>query len=372
VKDVLSDLDAWTAAGIDAAVATVVGVRRSAPRPPGSKMVVSAEGLIAGAVSGGCVEGSVVSVADEILAGGPPQLLDFGIADEEAWEVGLPCGGEITVWVSRFEDGPSRAFADAARRDERAALVTRLTGPDAGATLLLRADGRRQGRLANEALDAAVVARAEDLMWRGRSELQEIGDERLFIDVTAPAPRLMIIGAVDWAVSLCEVARTAGWRPSVIDPRSRFARPDRFPAAERVVSAWPAEAIAELGGIDRATSIVALTHDPKLDDAALLLALASPAAYIGAMGSRVAQEGRRERLLEAGVSESDLQRIAAPVGLDLGAHSAGQTAVSIMGEIIALANGRRGGRLADGHGRIHAGAPEPVPQSLTSNERTAP
>jgi xanthine dehydrogenase accessory factor len=318
-------------------------------------MVVNAEGLISGAVSGGCVEGSVVSVADEILAGGPPQLLDFGIADEEAWEVGLPCGGEITVWVSRFDGDPCRAFADVARRDERAALVTRLTGPHAGATLLLRADGGRQGGLEDEALEAAVLGRAEDLMWSGASELHEIGDEQLFIDVTAPAPRLVIIGAVDWAVSLCEVARTAGWRPYVVDPRSRFARPNRFPAAERVISAWPAEAIAEIGGIDRATSIVALTHDPKLDDAALLLALDSPAAYIGAMGSRVAQERRRERLLEAGVTESDLQRIAAPVGLDLGAHTAGQTAVSIMGEIIALANGRRGGRLADGRDRIHAG-----------------
>jgi xanthine dehydrogenase accessory factor len=355
VKDVLADLDGWTAAGIDAVVATVVSVRRSAPRPPGAKMVVNAEGLISGAVSGGCVEGSVVSVADEILAGGPPQLLDFGIADEEAWEVGLPCGGEITVWVSRFDGDPCRAFADVARRDERAALVTRLTGPHAGATLLLRADGGRQGGLEDEALEAAVLGRAEDLMWSGASELHEIGDEQLFIDATAPAPRLVIIGAVDWAVSLCEVARTAGWRPYVVDPRSRFARPNRFPAAERVVSAWPAEAIAEIGGIDRATSIVALTHDPKLDDAALLLALDSPAAYIGAMGSRVAQERRRERLLEAGVSESDLQRIAAPVGLDLGAHTAGQTAVSIMGEIIALANGRRGGRLADGRDRIHAG-----------------
>jgi xanthine dehydrogenase accessory factor len=356
VKDVLADVDGWAAAGIDVALATVVSTRRSAPRPPGAKMAVSRTGDISGAVSGGCVEGAVVTVADQVLSGETPQLLDFGIADEEAWEVGLPCGGEITVWVSRFDGAPQRAFAEAARRDERAALVTCLAGEHAGTAMLVHADGGRMGTLGDPALDDEAAGVAEELMWTGASELRTAGDQQLFVDVTAPAPRLVVIGAVDWAVSLCEVARAAGWRPYVIDPRARFARPERFPAAEQVVAAWPAEAIEQIGGIDRATAIAALTHDPKLDDAALLLALRSDASYIGAMGSRVAQEARRERLLAEGVSDADLGRISAPIGLDLGAHSAGETAVSIMGEIVALRHGRTGGRLAHARGRIHAAA----------------
>jgi xanthine dehydrogenase accessory factor len=359
VKDVLADLDRWTADGKEVAVATVVSTRRSAPRPPGAKMAVSSAGDISGAVSGGCVEGAVITAADQVLAGGPPQLMDFGIADEEAWEVGLPCGGEITVWVSRFQmtpSAPQSQFAAVARGDERAALVTRVGGEGTGAALLVHADGRRAGTLGDPALDAAACRHADELMWTGESALRPEGEHQLFVDVTAPAPRLIIVGAVDWAASLCEAARVAGWRPFVVDPRARFAQPERFPAAERVVAAWPREAIEQIGGIDRATAIAALTHDPKVDDAALLLALESDAAYIGAMGSRVAQESRRERLLANGVSEEDLARISAPIGLDLGAHSAGETALSIMGEIVALRHGRTGGRLAHARGRIHAAA----------------
>ncbi len=166
----------------------------------------------------------------------------------------------------------------------------------------------------------------------------------------------MIVGAVDFAAQLSAVARLAGWRPFVIDPRGRFATPRRFPAAERVLVAWPQEAFAELAPLDPATAIAILTHDPKLDDAALLAALASPAGYIGAMGSRRAQARRRERLLAAGVEERQLERIAAPIGLDLGALTAAETALSIMGEIVALRHGREGGRLVAAGGRIHDAA----------------
>jgi len=338
MKDVLHDIDAW--GDVRVALATVVDVKRSAPRPPGAKMAISERGDVTGAVSGGCVEGAVVEVAREVLAGAPPRLVRYGIADEEAWDVGLPCGGEIGVWI---QADPHRAFAELARADGRGALVTDL---NSGRRRLLTADG------SPGELDAEVAAAAEELMWAERSELRTIGGRELFIDVTHPAPRLLAVGAVDFARQLCAVARAVSWRPFVIDPRGFFATPTRFPDAEEVIAEWPQAGFARLG-IDRATAIAVLTHDPKLDDAALVAALRSDAGYIGAMGSRRAQAARRERLLTLGVAEEELERIAAPIGLDLGALTAEETALSIMAEIVAVRHGHGGGRLGDAAGRIH-------------------
>lgn len=344
MRDVLSPVQAWSERGEEVAVATVVAVRRSAPRPPGAKMAVSASGEVSGMVSGGCVEGSVIMEAQEVLAGAPPRLLHFGIADAEAWEVGLPCGGEIDVWVERFAPG---GFARAAAEpDGRAARIVAVAGPELGRSLVVRPDGAAEGELS---VEEATLARAEELMWAERSERHG----ELFIDVTAPAPRLVIFGAVDYAAALCRLARTCGWRPYVADPRGFFARVDRFPEAEQVIAAWPGEAWAQIGAIDRATSIVVLTHDPKLDDAALEIALRSEAPYIGAMGSQRANEARRERLLALGFDEEDMARIASPVGLDLGAITPEETALSIMAEVSAIRNGREGGRLRHRSGRIH-------------------
>ena len=245
------------------------------------------------------------------------------------------------------------AFAELARSGGRGALVTVLEGEQIGARLLVGADRATTGTLGTPALDAAAVEHAEELMWAERSERRTVGDAVLFVDATFPAPRLIAFGAVDIAAALCRIARATGWRPYVVDPRKRFAQPARFPAAEQVVAAWPDVAFAQLGGIDRATSIAVLTHDPKLDDAALILALRSDAAYIGAMGSRRAQASRRERLLEQGVTEEELARIAAPIGLDLGGLTADETALSIMAEIVAFKHGHGGGRLAHASGRIH-------------------
>jgi xanthine dehydrogenase accessory factor len=245
------------------------------------------------------------------------------------------------------------AFADLARTGGRGALVTVLAGPGSGSRLLVTADGARRGSLGDEALETAAARHADELMWIERSERRDEGQSTLFIDVTFPPPRLIVFGAVDFAAALCRLARAAGWRPFVVDPRARFAQPARFPDAEDVVAAWPEEAFARLGGIDRATAIAVLTHDPKLDDAALIIALRSQAGYIGAMGSRRAQESRRERLLAKGVPEADLERISAPIGLDLGALTAEETALSIMAEIVAMRYGREGGRLAHAKGRIH-------------------
>lgn len=344
----MEDVERWAAAGQTVALGTVVGVRKSAPRPPGAKMAISSGGEVSGQVSGGCVEGAVVEAAMEVIAGGEPRVMRFGISDDEAWSVGLPCGGEIDVWVS---GAPHPGFASLARAGGRGALVTRL---DDASALFVPVDGAAQGTLGSEALDAAALAAAAELSWGDRSERRELeGGVSVFVDVTSPPPRVIAFGAVDIAGSLCRIAQALGWRSYVVDPRGFFARPERFAAADEVVTGWPEEAFARIGGIDRATSIVVLTHDPKLDDAALAIALRSEAEYVGAMGSRRAQEARRERLLGLGFTEDELARLAAPVGLDLGALTPEETAISVMAEIVALRRGRDGGRLKHASGRIH-------------------
>jgi xanthine dehydrogenase accessory factor len=360
MKDILEDLDRWVAGGRVAATAMVVDVKRSAPRPPGSKMAINDDGDFSGAVSGGCVEGAVITAADEVLASGDPQLLRFGIADEEAWDVGLPCGGEIQVWIERFETGtagddpsPQAAFADLARSDGRGALVTLLRGESPVARLLVAADGATMGTLGDPALDRAALPVADELMWAERSEQREVDGTLLFIDAVFPKPRLIVFGAIDFAAELCAVARLAGWRPFVIDPRSRFARAERFPAAEQVVVGWPVDALPRIGGIDRSTAVAVLTHDPKLDDAALTIALRSDAAYIGAMGSRRAVERRRARLAEQGLTDQELARLSSPIGLDIGALTQPETALSIMAEVVGVRRGRQGGRLVHSQGGVH-------------------
>ena len=257
--------------------------------------------------------------------------------------------------MSAREASPQSELARLAAANGRGALAT-VVGPEGhpqlGAKLLLREDGSTSEELGDSALDDAARASCEELMWAERSELRDLAGVQVFIDVVAPPPRLLILGAVDYAAALCRLARAAGWRPYVCDPRAAFATRERFPDAEEVVVAWPDEAFGRLG-IDRATYIAILTHDPKLDDAALRIALRSDAAFVGAMGSRRAQARRRERLVEAGMGYDELNRLAAPVGLDLGATSPEETALSIMAEVVAVRNGHQGGRLSEAPGRIH-------------------
>jgi xanthine dehydrogenase accessory factor len=246
-------------------------------------------------------------------------------------------------------------LARLARENGRGALAT-VVGPEGheavGRKLLVREDGSSVGSLGGDELDRAALAAGEELLWAERSEVRELGGVEVFIDVVAPPPRLLILGAVDYAAALCRMARAAGWRPYVCDPRAAFATRERFPEAEEVVAAWPDEAFERLG-IDRATYVAILTHDPKLDDAALRVALRSEAAYVGAMGSRRAQARRRERLVAAGMSDDEMDRLAAPIGLDLGATSPEETALSIMAEVVAVRNDQEGGRLSTAAGRIH-------------------
>jgi xanthine dehydrogenase accessory factor len=336
----------WEQRGDWIAIAMVVGTKRSAPRPLGTKMAINEHGEIAGGVSGGCVEGAVVEIAERVIHRNEPELTTFGIADDEAWGVGLPCGGEIDVWVERYS---TSRFLKIDQTGGRAVEVTVLEGADVGGKLLLQADGSCSGTLGSAARDTEAREAASELLWSERSMRRG----PLFYDVAAPPPRLIAVGAIDIAVALCKLAHAAGWRTYVVDPRSRFASRSRFPDAAGVIAAWPPEAFAALGGIDAATSIVALSHDPKIDDEALTLALRSPARFIGAIGSRHATQTRRERLEADGLTEHELDRISAPVGLDLGAESTEETALSILAEVIAARHDRPGGRLADADGRIH-------------------
>jgi xanthine dehydrogenase accessory factor len=345
----LRDLDAWMTAGRRIAVATVIATGGSAPRPIGAKMAVDDLGRVAGAVSGGCVEGAVVELAAQVLEDGRPRTRAYGISDGQAWEVGLPCGGQIEVDVAEWAPapgGPQARFAALAAGGARAALVTAL---DDRAQTLVLPDGGTEGA----ALDDAALAAAHALLWADRSGLVEDGGRRRFVDVSAPPPRLIVVGAVPVAQALCRAARDAGWRPSVVDPRSRFATPARLPDAERIVVAWPEPGIAELGGIDPASAVVALSHDPKIDDPALALAVRGGAGFVGAMGSRRATADRRARLAAVGLTDAELDRIAAPIGLDLGATGDAETALSIMAELVAARHGRAGGRLSQASGTIH-------------------
>jgi xanthine dehydrogenase accessory factor len=335
VREILSELERWRNRGDRIAMAQVVATRRSAPRPVGSKLIVSETGELAGSVSGGCVESEVVEAAREVLSGGEPRLLTYGISDDLALSVGLPCGGEIDVWVDEPDRELLGQLMEVARDERRAVFFVDLD--DGTERLVLDGD--------NDV--------ADDLIRSGHSKVVELHGRRLFADVFGPPPRLFVYGAVDTADTLCAAARAIGWRAIVADARGRFATKERLPNADEIIVAWPEEALAQVAP-DHTTAIVVLTHDDKFDVPLLVGALASEAFYIGALGSRRNQERRRERLLEAGIAESELDRISGPAGLNIGAHTPAETAVSMLAEIMAVRAGRDGGRLKESTGRIHA------------------
>ena len=307
-------------------VATVVATRSSAPRPVGSKLIVREDGSLEGSVSGGCVENDVVVAAQEVRETGVPRLVTYGITDDMAFSVGLPCGGEIDVFVE-----PLREQVDSG------VVLTVIRGAGVG-----------------EKLDDPELERAA--LRRGRSHVIELGDRSVFADVFAEPPRLLVYGAVDTAEALCASAKLLGWRTIVADARPRFATAARIPSADELLVLWPEEALAHVAP-DAATAVVVLTHDDKFDLPLVQGALATDAFYVGWLGSRRNQERRRGLLVEAGVAEDELDRISGPSGLDVGADSPAETAVSILAEILAVRAGRGGGRLRDAKARIHG---EPV------------
>jgi xanthine dehydrogenase accessory factor len=326
VRELAENIARWRARGDRIALATVVATRRSAPRPVGAKLVVSERGELFGSVSGGCVEGDVAVQAAEVIEDGKPRLLTYGISDDEAWEVGLPCGGEIDVFVERFE-------GELPESSEPAVALTVLEGERAGEKSLV----------------------GSDAVEPGPSRVLEVDGETVFAEVLGPPPRLLVVGAIDTAEELCRAAKGLGWRTAVADPRPALATRERLPSPDELVIAWPAEALEQLAP-DRDTAVVVLTHEERLDVPALTAALPSEAFYVGAIGSRRTQEKRRERLLEAGLDESELERLAGPAGLDLGAHTPAETAVSILAEVLAVRAGRSGGRLGERSGPIHSTA----------------
>ena len=313
----------WRELGRRVAVATVVATRRSAPRPVGSKLVVSESGELAGSVSGGCVESDVVLAAQEVLAGGGPRLLTYGITDEMAFGIGLPCGGEIDVFVEELTE---------AERPE--VTLTVVAGEGVGE------------RLHDAELELAARR-------RGRSHVIELEDSTILADVQAPAPRLFVYGAVDTAEALCRAAKLLGWQTVVADARASFATPERIPSADELLVLWPDEAMAQVQP-NLGTAVVVLTHDDKFDLPMIRGALAGDAFYVGWIGSRRNQERRRGLLREEGITDDELGRISGPSGLDIGAGTPSETAVSILAEIIAVRAGRGGGRLRESPHRIHA------------------
>ena len=355
MKEVLQDIERWRARGDKIALATVVATRKSAPRPIGSKLAISASGELAGSVSGGCVENDVYGHACEVLEGARPQLLSYGISDDLAFTVGLPCGGEIDVFVEE----PDRALLDrllqVVERDERAVLFTVVEGEPLGAELLVTEEGERIGSGPDD-----VLLHFDEVLREGRNRLLDVVGGKVFAEVFGPPPRLLVFGAVDTAEALCAAAKLIGWHTIVADARGKFTTADRLPSADELIVAWPDEALAQVRP-DHHTAVVVLTHDDKFDVPALKGALETEAFYVGALGSRRNQARRRERLLEAGVDEAALERIAGPCGVDIGAATPAETGISILTEILATRGRRPGGPLKHEQGSLHGEQRETQP-----------
>lgn len=342
MKDVIDDIDRWLA--MDAgpiALATVIDTWGSAPRKVGAKLAFTAGGAaISGSVSGGCVEGAVIGAGDETLATGRPQLLHFGVADEMAWGVGLACGGTIEVFVECLDVATCAAARRWIGECASGAIVTVIRGPEGllGRKLALGRDGLIVGAL-GFGLDDAAVRLAREAQHSTRRQLSD--EVEVFIDVLRPSPTLVVIGGAHVAIPLTQMAKLLGYQTVLIDPRRAFANNTRFPDVDRLISAYPDKAlVAEPPGKD--TAIVTLSHDPKIDDPALRVALESDAFYIGALGSRKTTARRRERLADMGFTAEQQARIHAPVGLDIGADNPEEIALAIMAEIVAVYRGRAG------------------------------
>ncbi|AVH54951.1 MULTISPECIES: XdhC family protein [Streptomyces] len=387
MRDILPALNEWYAAGTPFGLATVVAVSRSAPRDPGAAMAVGPGDEVVGSVSGGCVEGAVFELAQEVVESGEARLETFGYSDEDAFAVGLTCGGEITLLVRRVSpaDDPSfGAVAESVAAGRPVTVATVIDGPaPRGATLAVWPDadtgpsgqdagppGEVSGSLGATGLDVAVTADARGELAQGitgRRHYGPHGERRedavtVFLNSFAPPPRMLVFGAIDYAAAVARIGSFLGYRVTVCDARPVFATPKRFPEGVEVVVEWPHRYLSGTT-TDARTVICVLTHDPKFDVPLLEEALRRPAAYIGAMGSRRTHDERTKRLKEAGLSERELSRLRSPVGLDLGARTPEEVAVSVAAEIIAMRWGGSGAPLTATLGAIHsAGAtPSEVP-----------
>ena len=361
MRDVLDQVDRWLSAGRRVAVATVVRTWRSAPRQPGASLAVDDHGEVVGSVSGGCVEGAVYDLARQVVADGRPVLARYGVSDDDAFAVGLTCGGELEVFVTLVDDVDLvRALSRAVAERSAVALATVVApGAAQGRRMLVDPLGRT-GSLGSQRLDDAVTDDARGLLDAGVSGVLHVGpdgerrpdDLEVFVESFAPPARMIVFGAIDFAAALARVGSFLGFHVTLCDARPVFATARRFPMADAVVVDWPHRYLSRTAVDDR-TVLCVLTHDPKFDVPLLKLALRGPAAYVGAMGSRRTHEDRVARLLDAGVSEAQLARLHSPIGLDLGARTPEETAISIAAEITAARWGGTGKPLRDSAGRIH-------------------
>jgi xanthine dehydrogenase accessory factor len=350
MHDLLPQIEEWQAAGERVALATVIRVLGSAPRPVGARMIVSSGGHMAGSVSGGCVETTVYEELMDVLAGGPPRKLHFGITEDMIWDVGLACGGTIDVFCQELDPALVAAVGDHLEAGEPFALATVIAGEHGlDRTALITPKGTVLGPD-----DARMVAAAQEMLvartGAGAVRVIAPGTEA-FVEPFLPPPVLVIIGGVHVAIPLTRFARELGFYVVVADPRAKFANRDRFPEADEVLLEWPDEALAHLR-VDDATYVVLLTHDPKIDEPTLAAALKTEAAYIGAIGSRKTHAERFERLAQWGVTAEELRRVYAPIGLDLGGRTPEETALAIIAEVVAAKNGRSGRSLRDTGGPI--------------------
>ena len=395
MRDVLNELMAWWHAGDAVGVGTVVATFRSAPRPAGASMLVGPGGEAVGSVSGGCVEGAVYELGQEVMASGAPVLQRYGVSDDDAFAVGLTCGGILDVFVETVsqetfpELGSVAADVEAGRPVAVATVIDHQYPAFVGRRLVVRPEGAAGevageghegevgsdaggtasaaviGSLGSERADSAVTDDARGLLALGRTETLTYGPDgerrgegmRVFVAAYAPRPRMLVFGAIDFAAAVAHVGAFLGYRVTVCDARPVFATASRFPAADEVVVDWPHRYLTaelEAGRIDPRTVVCVLIHDPKFDVPVLEVALRLPeVAYVGAMGSRRTHEDRLARLREVGVTEAELSRLSSPIGLDLGARTPEETAVSIAAEIVALQWGGGGQRLQDTGGSIH-------------------
>lgn len=376
MRDVLPDLLTWWRAGETVGMGTVVGTWRSAPRQPGAAMLVGPDESAVGSVSGGCVESAVYALAQEVVADGHPVLQRYGVSDNDAFAVGLTCGGILDVFVEKVSQETFPELADIAadiQAGRPVAIATVVEHPDLtrlGMRMIVRPaeDSPIIGSVGSARADAAVADDVRGLLAAGKTELLTYGPDgqrrgegmRVFAASYAPPPRMLVFGAIDFAAAVARLGSFLGYRVTVCDARPVFATRTRFPDAHEVIVDWPHRYLSgEVGAgrIDARTVICVLTHDPKFDVPVLEIALRlTQVGFIGAMGSRKTHEERLQRLREAGLTEVELERLSSPIGLDLGARTPEETAVSIAAEIVSQRWGGHGARLAELSGRIHHSA----------------
>ncbi len=336
----LAQIEDWLDGGRSITLATVIKTWGSSPRPAGAMMAITDQGEISGSVSGGCVESAVIDAAQDVFNKGTPIRLHFGVAHEEAWEVGLSCGGEIEVFLRPFIRDDLILWREANSRKERFLFALGIEGNQAyrGVNWLIFKSGSTLGIPSCPEPPPDLLVISEEFLASGKTDLIKLESKQIqevFLQVVELPRELVLVGGVHIAIPLVSLAETVGFEVTVIDPRRLFSTGDRFPAVKRLLQEWPQDAFKQIT-LTESTAVVMLTHDPKIDDPAIKIALASPAFYIGALGSRKTHQKRVDRLLAQGIDRGSLDRIHAPVGLDLGASTPEEIALAVLAEIIQI------------------------------------